>query len=274
MPEYPMEQLRDEVEACIEVWGEIFTRLFDDRVEYAYARGSAIKDWDTPIDYVPLLSDVDIHIKLTGASKLFEWADDPFHRSVTVSQAYEGKYLERIPEPVHIPRTQLVVLNSLLEDPSFILPGDASSIQVFMGKPKFGIEASEDELRSIDMNNLLELGETLDALPAQVVDRTGIDLWTLIRRLNWRVSPSPVRLLTQIGVDPIDVWNWNRTRVCEALNGHGLQDISEPYREFYMAGWRMFKDGFQKTGPMRDVVLKAQGVLSACYDHARTMAGN
>jgi hypothetical protein len=271
--EYPMEQLRNEVEACIEVWKEIFAHLFDGRAEYAYAKGSAIKDWDTPIDYVPLLSDVDIHVKLTGATVLFEWAEDPFRRSVAISQAYEEKYLERIPEPVHIPRTQLVVLNSLLEDPGFILPTDSSSTRVIMGTPKLGIKASNDELRSIDMNNLLELGETLDALPAQMVDRTGIDLWTLIRRLNWRVSPSPVRLLTQIGVHPIDVWDWNRTRICDALDEHGLQDVSEPYREFYMAGWRMFNDGFHKTSPMRDVVLKAHEVLSACYQHAKTMAG-
>ena len=43
----------------------LVTDNFGNELKYAYTKGSGIKPWDTPIDYVPILSDIDIHFMLT-----------------------------------------------------------------------------------------------------------------------------------------------------------------------------------------------------------------
>lgn len=35
---------------------------FGDRISHIWVKGSAQKRWDGPVDYVPELSDVDIHL--------------------------------------------------------------------------------------------------------------------------------------------------------------------------------------------------------------------
>ena len=56
---------RHDVRMCIQAWSETVQKFFSDRLDYMYAQGSAVKRWDSPIDYVPILSDVDLHIHLT-----------------------------------------------------------------------------------------------------------------------------------------------------------------------------------------------------------------
>lgn len=75
------------------------------KVAGIYVKGSVLKPWDSPLDYVPELSDVDIHV-------LF--ADDAFagaglasvERSLAVGARSVRLYAEQVPRPLHLPRVQ------------------------------------------------------------------------------------------------------------------------------------------------------------------------
>ncbi len=119
---YPLAEAKGEVRSCIDVWKSIFERHFGDVIEYAYAKGSCVKDWESPIDYVPVLSDVDIHVKLWEGRSLFEGIEQPFKLGLDVSAEYEEEFLRIDPEPLHVPRTQIVILNPHFSEPDFFLP--------------------------------------------------------------------------------------------------------------------------------------------------------
>jgi hypothetical protein len=111
----------------------------------------------------------------------------------------------------------------------------------------------------------------VDRLPDNAMDRIGLDSWLLIRRLNWRVSPTPKRLLTQFHHDPVQVWCWNRTEICEMLHEYDFDHIAESYRGFYRAGWDMFMTNFNDNTVMRRVLSLAFDVLESCYITAKKL---
>ena len=106
----------------------------------------------------------------------------------------------------------------------------------------------------------------IEALPISVIDRSSWDYWTFLRKINWRVSPSPVRVLTQICEDPLDVWGWNRTQIIHELNQHGYSDIADNYQAFYQEGWQLFLSQWQNTEIYRNIILNGYNVLKGSID--------
>ncbi|MHA2065893.1 MAG: hypothetical protein ACXABY_16100, partial [Candidatus Thorarchaeota archaeon] len=51
---------RHDIRMCLQAWIEILHDELGERIDYVYSKGSSMKNWDSPIDYVPVLSDVDI----------------------------------------------------------------------------------------------------------------------------------------------------------------------------------------------------------------------
>lgn len=266
---HPLEKARREVFSCIEIWKTLFETRFSGKIEYAYAKGSGVKEWSTPIDYVPLLSDVDIHIKVRGDEPLFGSREKAMEGALGVSSEYEELFLERNPDPLHIPRTQIVVLNEVAEDPNFLLPLESDHINVMLGEPQLRKTPLKERIRVMDLEKLVELEGVLRSLPMSAMDKTGLEYWYLIRRLVWLVSPTPVRLLTQVEEDPEEAWMWNRTRICERLEEHDFQEVSESYRDYYLLGWEMCLTDFRDTQIMRSIVSRAYDVLSSSFRQAR-----
>ncbi|UCD45321.1 MAG: hypothetical protein JSV27_02135 [Candidatus Bathyarchaeota archaeon] len=271
---YPLSRAKKEVKACIETWREIFEDRFGGMIECAYAKGSCVKEWGSPIDYVPLISDVDIHVKLVEGHSLFDGARDPFDEALEISTEYEEAFLRRQPDHLHVPRTQIVVLNPHLLEPDFFLPSRIPEQNVMIGDPQPGEEQPAERIREIDLKAMLELGDVLRTLPMSAVDRVGVDLVPLIRRLTWRVSPTPVRLLSQLEDDPYGVWERNRTSVCEGLERHGYGDVSRHYREYYLRGWEVFRTEFRESKKMREMLASAYRVLRGVHAHALELSAS
>ena len=270
--DFPLEQVRRDVDCCIEIWSEILSEDLQDRVEYAYAKGSCIKHWDSPIDYVPVFSDVDIHIKLRDGRNFYPDSYEGFVESLSTTEAYEDMFGERNSDFVHLPRVQVVLLNPNLSDPDFMLPWDLGMIRPMVGEPLLGEPPEHTLLRSMDLRNLLNQAEVLGALPLSACERTGLDYWILVRRLGWRVSPTPVRLLSQVVEDPLRVWGLNRTDVCDELEAHGFGDVSMSYEEYYLSGWEAFRSDFRDSRAMREALKAAYRVLETTIKHARELS--
>jgi len=233
-----LEKARVDVRVSLLVWTEILEERLGSWVSYAYAKGSSIKPWSSPIDYVPFLSDLDIHVMLREGRSAFFEGDDAFFEAIRVSRRYEELFLERRKEYLHVPRPQVVLLNNLAEDPLYV-PSRVRDVLVLIGYPPEPTPVPVETIQTIDSKQILELVAFLEPLPMSLMDKTGLDLWVVVRRMSWLVSPTPVRLLTQYSDDPQEVWSWNRTRICEELEGQGFSQISSDYREYYMSGWRL-----------------------------------
>lgn len=56
------EKLRKDIDFMVKTAKEVLLKNFGKNIVGIYFKGSASKKWDSHIDYVPELSDVDIHI--------------------------------------------------------------------------------------------------------------------------------------------------------------------------------------------------------------------
>ncbi|MBY9001881.1 MAG: hypothetical protein KGD64_13260, partial [Candidatus Heimdallarchaeota archaeon] len=164
---------------------------------------------------------------------------------------------------LHIPRTQIVNMSDVKNLESFIFPRK-ESVRVLIGKyPEFK-DKPTDFIRRVDRYNLIEQEDFLTSLPKTIIDRTGLDLWTLIRRMVWRVSPTPIRLLSQTHEEPLDLWKLNRTSLVQLLEEKGYEQIAENYQDYYYEGWLAFLDGFSNSDNMRRIISLGFEIIKDC----------
>ncbi len=242
----PPERLRAETVAMAAAWAEVLVARLPGRVRGVYWKGSALKAWDSPIDYVPGLSDVDIHLLLTDDAD--EAQLDSMDVALEVNAAVLEAYAARLPDPLHIPKPQLVIANRLERDAG-ILPSPATTVRTLFGAPYEARSLTAEEQatsRVRDRAELLAHGGFLAALPLRVIDRPGPYLEPLLGELNWRVSPVAPRVLELAGAAYEDAWSMNRATLVAVLRALGrplLDALAGAYVAYYEAGWRRFRDG-------------------------------
>ena len=264
-----MKRAHDDVMAAVKVWGVVLEEAFGPRLDYAYAKGSALKKWESIVDYTPMLSDVDIQFMTKDDNQLFSSDRKGFLKSIEVSKKYEDLFLVERPDHLHIPRSQVIQINQIIQNlPDFVLPR-VSDVHVMIGKPTEHEPPPDESIINVDYNQLKELEPILDDLPRQAFDRVSLDFWAIIRRLCWRVSPTPVRLLTQTASNPHKVWGWNRTRIINELKKQSYDDIAESYRRYYEVGWDLFLSEFKGLQEFREITIHAYDVLRGCLDQAK-----
>ncbi|TFG26378.1 hypothetical protein EU528_14470 [Candidatus Thorarchaeota archaeon] len=260
-----MKQAREDTQCAMKVWADLLPELIGSRLESAYTKGSANKTWDSHIDYVPTISDIDIHITLKDDKSLFGSYAEDFEKAVEMSQICEEEFIRRRPDHLHIPRMQVMETHFLKQNERYT-PPRLQDITVLYGEPKIPKRMpKKDTVRAGDIENIIELKEYLSDLPRRIMDRTGLDWWAIIRVMCWRVSPSPVRIITQTHTDPLDVWSWNRTKIHGALLERGYEKLAKHYHGFYDAGWRLFLSGFTDLKAFRETAVQGYYVLYDSY---------
>lgn len=272
MPDFVelQKRARQDIQVALSVWTEIL-KSPERGARFAYAKGSATKEWDSPIDYVPVVSDLDIHVEYPEDTP-FLYPPDEFADGMHVSVEYESRFYEHHPDSLHLPRSQVIPLEHLKRATVYIPPrrGDVS---VLFGDFHPLDMPDSDTIRHIDLENLQELGVFLQEIPLQVVDRTGLDFWTTIRRMAWRVSPSPVRFLTQFYDDPVDLWSWNRSRIEGLLREYDYGDLADLYHGFYMAAWETFLTDFKDSRSLRECTKHGYYLLKRCFEESQSFIG-
>lgn len=226
-----------------------------------YAGGSSLKQWDTVIDYVPEFSDVDIHLLLSDPDLL----EADLERAFAVQADYEARFALKVPEPLHYPRPQVVVINRLVEDPAFMGPPPGTTKTLY-GRPHEEVRPQPtdfDFVRKVDRGRLLEPREQEWAtnLPAHVLDRPSRYLWQPVRDASWRVSPTGPRVLSVLGASFEDAWGHNRTGVHRLLVDAGQAEFAGHYAGYYREAWRFFLSGYRDADAARAAILHAKQVL-------------
>ncbi|UCG01222.1 MAG: hypothetical protein JSW11_16595 [Candidatus Heimdallarchaeota archaeon] len=254
-------QIREDINHSLDIWKNLLINEFKENIEFIYAKGSAVKQWDSPLDYVPILSDLDIHFKLVDNYVIFQNISDPVIKSLEISEKYEQIFRTKYTKSLHLPRTQIVTINHLKKIPQYV-PPRLSDVQVIYGKPILPSNPGPQRIREIDYDHLIKSKETLENTPMSLIDRSGLDYWVLIRRINWQVSPTPFRVLTQISnIAPMEIWSWNRSKIITELRNHGLEEIVEHYIQFYLNGWEAFLAQHRNSQHLRQIIFHGCKVL-------------
>ncbi|MHA2328151.1 MAG: hypothetical protein ACXACR_06480, partial [Candidatus Hodarchaeales archaeon] len=151
---------RNDVEVSLNTWKTILLEIMGKRIEFLFAKGSAIKPWDSPIDYVPILGDLDIHILLYDDESVFKKYDDPNETALDISHQYERQFTLNCSNYLHIPRPQIVHLNELLTMDDYV-PPRTQDIRILHGKSKVFTTVNPKRIKEIDLKHLLETKELL-----------------------------------------------------------------------------------------------------------------
>ncbi|MFP3951769.1 MAG: hypothetical protein ACLFVP_06510 [Candidatus Bathyarchaeia archaeon] len=263
--ECSLNRARSDVEVAINIWRGLLGEF--DNVELAYIKGSSIKAWDSPIDYVPVVSDIDLHIKTEKGKPLLPVNGEGFSRSLKINSLYQERFIEVNPNHLHIPRIQVVTMEEL--KPEWI-PNNLADILALYGDINPGRVRTVSEVRSEDLLNLMGIETVLEGLPLRMIDRIGLEYYRILRQLCWRVSPAPYRLLSQ-ELDPEEVWRLNRTRVTRKLDDEGYTETAEHYRRYYLSCWDTFKKEFRDDESMRKAIKDAYSLLSTVYHHVKKL---
>lgn len=232
----------------------------DGSVAGIYVKGSSIRSWESRIDYVPELSDVDIHVRLASDAgpvvRSFPFALD-------VAEAALKRFRTRHPSPEHTPRPQLFFLDDIERLPGY-LPSPPGGVRTLDGVEYRGATRSQyEDCRDSDRERFAaDAGFVLRDLAGKVIDRPGALLWRVVSTLTFRVAPAGPRLLTQLGVAPWDAWTMNRTSVVRELAARGHENLASHYAGFYVAGWAGFRSGFLDSDAASLALRAAHGMFA------------
>ena len=260
---YPSrDRLRAEVDCLAACFLEqLLESIPEGEIRGLYCKGSSNKAWESPLDYVPEVSDVDMH--------LWFHDDDAWRRYLqTVPQAMailegvEARFRARVPEPLHEPRPQLIVWNKIAAEREDVVHSPRSTVTVLYGEEYPKADYSEaDAIRRHDANNLVHDSEWAMISGLDVVDKPGRYLWQALRPVTFRVSPAGPRVLHLLGLGTEDAWSMNRTRATAAMRERGLDGLADDYTGYYLSSWDYFLSGLKDTDAGRAAVAAAVRVL-------------
>jgi hypothetical protein len=250
--DYPASTLRAETRAMADAWVEVLlARLPTGALRGVHLKGSTVKPWDSPIDYVPHMSDVDVHVLLAADED--ESYLDGIDIALEVNVAVLAAYRRRVPSALHLPRPQMVIANRLDHDPD-ILPSPASTVVTLYGEayPDRALTPEEEARQRLrDREQLTQHLDFLAALALRAIDRPGRHLVPLVGELNWRVSPVAPRVLEVLGAPYSEAWSLNRTHLVAELRAAGLDELADAYAAYYLGGWRLFVEGGEGDAPLQ-----------------------
>lgn len=239
-----------------------------------YYKGSAVKPWDSPIDYVPEVSDVDLHVwfldeaSATGSAAMVD-IDGGLRRHELVEQAWH----ERRPTPAHVPRVQVVVMNEFARDASYV-PSPAASVRKLHGEPYPQHPFDVERVRRDDAGALLDPGHeaAIRKVAFDLVETPAHHVRKLVRMVSWRVSPIASRVRSILGDDYDAAWGECRTAAVLRLVELDQPDVARHLVDYYSACWRLHLSAWTDGAAARTALAAAAAALRASADVARSLA--
>lgn len=224
--------LKADIDAMVAALRVVFGRR-EYAIDAMYAKGSAFKQWDSPIDYVPDLSDVDVHLR-TAATFPQDILD-----AMALSAEIEEEFRKLVPAPIHMPMLQLSLLHEL-EGESGYHPSPLGATYHLHG-PEYvhgDLDLPAAQERAIEQ--LLQNKRFLDGKLPRMFYKEGWSLPRMLRDIAWMISPVGPHVLTLHGIPYSTAWSMNRTRIVAALKEVGEEELAQNYERFYLCGWDLF----------------------------------
>lgn len=268
---YPKSDLAADIEAMVDAITTSLISNYGEAIAGLWLKGSAAKPWDSPIDYVPEISDVDIHYRpRDGQSSELSRLDSAVRVHADIARQFE----KARPRALHTPRPQLVSLPQVeqLED---YIPSPPSTVRTLLGEAPSKIHIDPKAARAADSRNLIEGGNplVLEKAIVDLVERPGHYLFAGLRNLNWRLSPVASRALSLLGVDYDVAWSVNRTQSVELLRENGQDELATRYTSYYLAAWEFFLSNWKDGDAGRSAFSAAVRALRLGADLGRSRLG-
>lgn len=262
--------VKKDIYIALTVWKELLNEFLPNDIEYIFTKGSSSKSWETDIDYVPLISDVDIHIKLRNNKKRILSYKNGFDQAFFFTSNYEKRFLIACKqvnhEKIHLPRVQIVELESHGRK-GYVVPPRNKDVIWVQGSFQFPEEMEHNKIREMDRKSLLQEKPFIDSLPQTLFELSGLDYYTLLYRLSSRISPCPIRLLTQVlAENPHEIWSLNKSSIHKMLLENEFTTIADNYEQFYLNGWRLFESSFTDMDIFRLMIKNGYFLLNGCYN--------
>ena len=268
---YPnRDTLRSEAECLAECFRYELLRLIPEgEIRAIYLKGSVVKPWESPLDYVPEVSDVDMHIWFHDDAAWPRYLGT-VPQALDVQKGVEARFAARVPRSLHEPRPQLIVMNKMMAEHEGFLHSPRSTVSVLYGEEYPEADYRDSAvIRRHDAAQLVGEAAWVDRMPLHLVDKPGRYLREALRQVVWRVSPAGPRVLHVSGVDTERAWSMNRTRVTHALRDLGLVGLAGGYAAFYLSSWDYFLSGFTDSDAGRSAVQAAAQVLTESAEVGR-----
>lgn len=175
-------------------------------------KGSAHKPWQGPYDFLPGLSDLDIHIYRPGG------LDDPWE--------LRGRIQDDVgPSPLGTPLQLLVLDPATLPDWWTLLPG---TYAVLAGEEPPVPVPPRPLLLDRDRYGLAEALSHAESVANGVVACGDGDLWSYLVTVRWMFLPMLYRGVSLVRRAPEEAWAMNRTQLLEAAAQHrSLRSLRE-----------------------------------------------
>jgi len=234
---YPSQKiLRKEIQAEIDATIEILFKTFGKKnIKGIYFKGSASKQWDSIIDYIPEFSDIDIHI-LFHKDGLMHKKIGKVRDALQFGKVIEAAFLKRVKKPLYLPRLQLLSLNEICKK-EFYVPSPASIVHSIYGAGYTSRLVPSKENISHSLSGIYEHEQFLDNFAHKVMDSSSTSLPKDLRDMFWRISSSGNHILVLSGLSYEEAWARNRTGVVNKLIELGHKKLAEQYMLFYKYCW-------------------------------------
>ena len=234
-----------------------------------YLKGSARKKWDSPIDYVPEVSDVDMHIDFHRDEAWPEYLGT-VDQALRVQSGAERRYLSKVRSPLHTPRPQVLVLNQVMSELDDFIHAPATTVEALFGDDyPAGDYTDPESIRRTECGRLIEDFRFIEKLPMHVIDRPGRYIWEAVRSLVWRVSPTGPRVLHLSGLGSEEAWSLNRTAIVPRLVEAGQGALAQSYLGHYVSAWRYFLSGYKDYDAGRAAIVAAADCVTNGAEVAR-----
>jgi hypothetical protein len=254
--------LKKEIKYMIDSFVEVLLETIPKKdISGIYFKGSALKEWESPLDYVPEISDVDIHLLFVDESSVEKYLGTT-EQAINIQSNVERIYFSKITNPGHVPRPQLLVLNTILNDENFV-SSPKNTISVLYGKEYPEVDPDKlKRVRQIDCQHLIEEDQFLKKFAFHVIDRPSKYLWQALRNLVWHISPIGSRVLSLKGINYEKAWSMNRTQIVKYLKKLGEKRLAQNYSQFYLNAWDYFLSNYSNTDAGRSAIISGVNTLN------------
>jgi hypothetical protein len=234
--------IRHEVEAMVAAVTGALAHALGDNLRGLWLKGSVTRRWESPLDYVPELSDVDFHFSLAAAIGLTTDQVLELHADI------DRRFSDSVPDPLHIPRPQFLAIEAVQSIPGY-RPAPMAAVRTLLGPvpdaPSDDVD--REEIKRAEATRLVDSGDpnVIASAGLGLLENPGRHLFRTLRALSWYVSPVGGRVLCTKDGDFDRAWSANRTTIVASLVEVGEVDLAERIVAYYTAAWRFFLSGWR-----------------------------
>ena len=231
----------------------VVAELVPDHVSILW-KGSAQKPWDGPFDFLPGLSDIDLHVYRQGG------LDDPWELRRAV--------VERVGvAPWDTPLQLLALDTETLPDWWLVM-----SYEVLHGSEPPISTPSSDVLLQRDRVSLAEVHRHSSRVGTDVLGLADKELWPYLRSVRWMFPPVVQRIATVSGHSPDEVWSLNRTKALALVTANpATSHLASLAVAYFEAALRACH---RRDAPTSEAALRAgQRLLDRTGDWAAAQPG-